>query len=173
MLVENQPYIHYYKGSLVMYALRDYIGEDELNDALRNFVKATAYQDPPYTNTLEFLDYIRAILPENMQYLIEDMFETITLYDNRAEEASFTRTDDGKFKVQLAYQSRKMRADGQGVETEIDHNDWIEIGVFGDQRVDGKSTETTLYLEKHRLHAGQSEIEIIVDKQPARAGILR
>src|SRR5262249_22597856 len=28
MLVENQPYIHYAKGGLVMYALRDYIGED-------------------------------------------------------------------------------------------------------------------------------------------------
>ena len=29
--VENQPYIHYHKGSLVMYALQDYIGEDKVN----------------------------------------------------------------------------------------------------------------------------------------------
>ena len=27
-LVENQPYIHYRKGSVVMYALKDYLGED-------------------------------------------------------------------------------------------------------------------------------------------------
>ena len=27
-LVENQPYIHYRKGSVVMYALRDSVGED-------------------------------------------------------------------------------------------------------------------------------------------------
>ena len=32
--VENQPYIHYRKGSLAMYALRDYIGEETLNAAL-------------------------------------------------------------------------------------------------------------------------------------------
>ena len=28
LYVENQPYIHYQKGSLAFYALRDYIGED-------------------------------------------------------------------------------------------------------------------------------------------------
>jgi ABC-type transport system involved in multi-copper enzyme maturation permease subunit len=171
MLVENQPYIHYCKGSLVMYALRDYIGEEEFNAAVRKFVKATAYQDPPYTNTVEFLDYIREVMPDHLQYLIEDMFETITLYDNRAEEATFTRTDDGKHRVRLAYKSRKMRADGQGTETEIEHNDWIEIGVFGESRVNGKSTETTLYLEKHRLDAGEHEIEVTVDEEPVRAGI--
>ena len=171
MLVENQPYIHYHKGSLVMYALRDCIGEEAFNAALGRFVKATAYQDPPYTNSLEFLDYIREVIPENMQYLIEDMFETITLYDNRAERATVTRTDDGKYEVRLAYQSRKMRADGLGVETEIDHRDSIEIGVFGEERIEGKKTETTLYLEKHRLGAGKSEIEIIVDEKPVRAGI--
>jgi aminopeptidase N len=39
--VENQPYIHYRKGSLVMYALADYIGEDNLNRAIRAFATST------------------------------------------------------------------------------------------------------------------------------------
>lgn len=171
MLVENQAYVHYCKGSLVMYALRDYLGEEAFNAAVRKFVKATAYQDPPYTNSLEFLDHVREVMPENLRYLIEDMFETITLYDNRAEEATFTRTDDGRYEVNLVYQSRKMRADGQGVETEIDHNDWIEIGVFGETDAGGEKSETTLHLEKHRLNSGISEIEILVDEEPVRAGI--
>ncbi|MHC4697315.1 MAG: ABC transporter permease/M1 family aminopeptidase [Planctomycetota bacterium] len=171
MLVENQPYIHYRKGGLVTYAVRDYIGEEAFNAALRKFVKATAYQDPPYTNSLELLDHVREVMPDHLQYLIEDMFETITLYDNRAEEATFTRTDEGKYKVRLAYRSRKMRADGQGTETEIEYNDWIEIGVFGESWVSGKSIETTLYLEKHRLVAGEHEIEVTVDEEPVRAGI--
>ena len=99
------------------------------------------------------------------------MFEPITLYDNRTEEATFTPTEGGKYKVRLACQSRKMRADGKGVETEIDHNDLIEIGIFGEKLVEGKKTETTLYLEKHRLTAGQSQLEIIVDDLPLSAGI--
>ncbi len=99
------------------------------------------------------------------------MFETITLYDNRAKEATFTRTEDGRYSVRLAYQSRKLRSDGQGVETEVDHNDWIEIGVFGRQRTVGEPEGSTLYLKKHRLTSGDGEIEIVVEQEPARAGI--
>ena len=33
--VENQRYIHYRKGSLVMYLLQERIGEDAVNRALR------------------------------------------------------------------------------------------------------------------------------------------
>src|SRR4051812_28262680 len=51
MLCENQQYIHYNKGSVIMYALRDYIGEDTLNAALAKYIKAVAYQEPPYTNS--------------------------------------------------------------------------------------------------------------------------
>ena len=47
MLVENQPYIHYNKGSLALYALRDYIGEDSMNAALSRFVRDKAFQMPP------------------------------------------------------------------------------------------------------------------------------
>ncbi len=50
LLVENQPYIHYRKGSLIMYALRGYIGEDVLNDAMKRYVEAVKFQEPPYTS---------------------------------------------------------------------------------------------------------------------------
>jgi hypothetical protein len=33
--VENQQYIHYRKGSVIMYALADYLGEDRLNGAIK------------------------------------------------------------------------------------------------------------------------------------------
>ena len=84
MLVENQPYIHYNKGSLAFYALRDYIGEDSLNAALRRYLKDKGFQQPPYTTTTEFLQYLRAVTPDSLQYVIHDLFETITLYDNKA-----------------------------------------------------------------------------------------
>lgn len=171
MLVEDEPYVFYRKGGLAMYALRDYIGEDVLNRALRRYIRATAFQGPPYTNSIEFLSYIEDAVPENYRYLIEDLFETITLYDNRLEEVSVTKMKDGRYKLTLAYQSRKLRADGKGAETEIDHNDWIEIGVFGEKEIDGKIHETTLYRDKHRLACGSGEVEIIVDDKPIRAGI--
>ena len=62
-----------------------------------------------------------------------------------------------------------MRADGRGVETEVPSDDWIEIGVYGEEDADGE--QPFLYLEKHRLTGGTHEIEIVVDGVPVRAGI--
>ncbi|MEO7963009.1 MAG: hypothetical protein ABIT38_03770, partial [Gemmatimonadaceae bacterium] len=53
MVVENQPYIHYYKGSVALYALRDLIGEPAMNRALSRFVADKAFQKPPFTTNRE------------------------------------------------------------------------------------------------------------------------
>jgi ABC-2 type transport system permease protein len=170
MLVENQPYIHYQKGGLSLYALRDYIGEQTLNGALADFFRDKAHSGPPYTNSVELLEYLRGVTPPEYQYLIEDFFEKITLYDNRAELASCRPTGDGRYQVELRIQSRKYRADGQGIETEIDHNDWIEVGVYG-KAVDGTKDGRVLHLEKHRLRSGTNRLLITVDEEPVRAGV--
>src|SRR5688500_17263660 len=98
-LVENQPYIHYRKGSVVMYALRDYVGEEPLNRALAEYVAATKFQQPPYTYTLEFLEYLRKAVPEDKQALLDDMFRNITLYENKASTATWKQRPDGKYVV--------------------------------------------------------------------------
>ncbi len=58
------------------------------------------------------------------------MFETITLFENRVTTALATRRADGKFAVDLTVAARKARADGQGVETPVPIDDWIDVGVF-------------------------------------------
>ena len=171
VLVENQGYIHYNKGSLVMYALRDYIGEETLNAALARYLEAVAFQGPPYTNSREFVSYLREATPDSLQYLIEDMFETITLYDNRATDAVYRDLGDGRYAVTIDIESAKFRADGKGVETEIEVNDWIDIGVFAESTEDGVDEEITLYLEKHRIDGTTGQVEVVVDRRPARAGI--
>ncbi len=162
--VENQPYIHYHKGSLVMYALQDYLGEDIVNRALSDYIDDTAYQEPPYTNSLELIERLRTVTPEHLQYIIEDLFETITLYENRAVEASYHKEDDGQYRVTLQTKSRKLKADGLGAESEVQLADWIDIGVLG---IDGKP----LYMEKHMIDQPEMEFSIVVDAEPRTAGI--
>ncbi len=170
MQVENQPYVYYNKGSLAFYALRTYIGEEALNTVLRDFVAANAFQGPPYATSPELVDRLRAATPEEYRYLITDLFHTITLYDNRTEKATVERTADGRYAVRIAYQSHKLRADGRGVETEIDHRDWIEVGIYG-AGGDGDRRERPLHLERHQLASGTGEILITVDEEPSSAGI--
>lgn len=170
-LVENQAYIHYFKGSVVMYALRDYIGEERVNAALRSYLQKVGYEGPPYTNSPELIAELRAVTPDEYQYLIDDMIENITLYDNRVEGVTCEETDGGRYRVSLAVRSHKYRADELGAETEVEHDDWIEIGIFGERSDDAWGDGKPLYLEKRRVPTGESVIEIVVDERPRRAGI--
>ena len=162
--VENQPYIHYRKGSLVMYALQDYIGEDNLNRAIRAFRDETAYKGPPYPNTTQLLAHIRAVTPPQLQYVIDDMFETITLYDNRATAAKAKALPDGRYEVTMKVVAKKRRADELGKESDVPLADWIDIGVLD---ADNKP----LFLEKKKIDREEMEFTVIVDRKPARAGI--
>lgn len=161
--VENQSYIHYRKGSVVMYALRDYIGEENLNNALAEFISQTAWQEPPYTNSVEFLDIVRKYTPEKYQYIIKDMFETITLYDNKAMSAEAVKSDDG-YQVTLKLNTAKMVADELGNEQPVQLSDWIDVGILGEN---GKE----LILEKMLFSENSTDIVLHVTDKPVKAGI--
>ncbi len=164
MLVENQGYLHYRKGIVVMNALQDYIGEERLNRALAAYLREFAYQDPPYTNSVEFLEYIRKAVPDSLQYVITDMFETITLYENKAVEATYVALDNGTYQVHVSVKAQKLRADELGSENEIPIRDYIDIGVLGED-------EKELYLRKHLIDKPEMEFTLIVDEKPLKAGI--
>jgi ABC-2 type transport system permease protein len=162
--VENQGYVHYNKGSLVMYALQDYLGEDKVNQALATFIQKKAYQQPPFTHSPELIAELRAITPEHLRYLIDDLFERITLYENRAVTATSTAMPDGKFEVKLTAKARKVEADGLGQEKEMALDDWVDVGVLDEE---GKP----LYLEKHHVKGEDVSFTVVVDRRPAKAGL--
>ena len=171
ILVENQPYIHYRKGSLATYALKDYVGEHALNEAFARYVEAVKFQEPPYTTSLEYLDFVREVVPEDRAYIIEDLFETITLYDYEATDATYEPMEDGRYRVRLTVEAKKLRADGEGVETEIPINDWVDVAVFGERGDDDPPEGKVLFMEKRHVTAAESVFEVIVDEEPAKAGI--
>ena len=164
MLVENQGYLHYRKGMVVMNALQDYIGEERLNQALAAYLKDYGYQNPPFTNSIEFLEYIRRTVPDSLQYIITDMFETITLYENKAVKATYEELEDGTYRVHLSVNAQKYRADELGNEEEIPIRDYIDIGVLGED-------DCELYMCKHLIDKPEMEFSFIVAEKPMRAGI--
>jgi ABC-2 type transport system permease protein len=163
---ENQPYIHYNKGSLVMYALREVMGEDVLNGVLRQYIADVGFQEPPFTTSLELVERIRKAMPEKFAYLVEDLLETITLYDNRTLEANAVQLGDGRFRVDLVLESHKLRADGEGAEEQVPLADWLPIGVMGEDE-----DAEPLYLEWHQITGERTELSIEVSGEPAKAGI--
>jgi hypothetical protein len=161
---ENQAYLHYRKGSVVMYDLQDAIGEDNVNRALASYISKVAFQEPPYTTSRELLAEFRAVTPEDYQYLITDLFETITLYENRAVSAVSRSLPGGQYEVTLKASAKKLRAEADGTQHEVPMDDWVDIGVFDDK-------EAPLYLKKHRVRSGETTLTLVVSGKPAKAGI--
>ena len=184
-LVQREPYVWYEKGGQIMYTLADYIGEDKMDLALHNFLMQYRYAnannqvdaadsaqgaqafDQPYPDTRMLVAAIRAQTPPELQYMVDDGFNRIVLYDNKALSATSQKTSDGKYKVTLNVQARKFQADGNGVETRMPLADYIEIGVFTGK----KDEEKPLYMKKEKITQEHETFTIVVDSKPTRAGI--
>ncbi len=166
--VEGQGYIHYQKASLIFFALQDYIGEDSVNAAFRRYNEEWRFKDSPYPTSADLLKHIRKVTPDSLQYLIHDMFETITLFENKTEVAEYEEKSETEFEVSLKVSAEKLRADSTGLETAIAINDWIDIGVYGKNNA-GK--DSLIYLKKHKITQKENEYKITVKSRPRKAGI--
>jgi hypothetical protein len=167
VLVQSEPYVWYQKGSMAFYALSDAIGEDKLNGALKDFLDKWKMNGPPYPDTRDLVESLRKQTPPDLQYMITDMFETITLYDNKAFSAKVQAMPDHKYKVTLVVDARKMRANGEGAETQIPIHDLIEVGVFKGK----KDSEEPLHTEKVWITQPRTTLEFVVNEPPTRAAI--
>ncbi|MGA7316802.1 MAG: M1 family aminopeptidase, partial [Silvibacterium sp.] len=182
-LVQREPYVWYEKGGQILYTLADYIGEDKVDDALRNFLMQYRYAnannqanaantghsalDQPYPDTRMLVDALYAQTPPEFRYLVDDGFNRIVLYDNKAISAVSEKTPEGKYKVRLDVQARKVQADANGAESPMSMADYIEIGVFTGK----KDEEKPLYVRREKFISERRTFTIVVDQQPTRAGI--
>jgi hypothetical protein len=167
--VEDQPYIAYRRGAVALYTLRERIGEEAVNTALRRYFERFHGAGPPYPTSLDLYAELRAVTPDSLRSLLADLLETVTLWDVRTERAAVERTDAGEYRVTLDVVARKVRADGAGNETEVPMDDLVEIGVFAPGEADGPGEP--LYLERHNIRSGEQAIRITLPREPYRAGI--
>lgn len=166
----SQGYIHYQKASAAIYYLKEMIGEEAINRALRKLVEQFAYQQPPYPTAHHLIDLLRAETPADMQYLIKDLFEDITLFGNRTLAARSRKLADGKYEVTVEVETKKFKADDKGNETEVPVDDFIEVGAFAKPEK-GMRYGKALHRERHRMKSGKAEYRFVVAEEPEKAGI--
>jgi hypothetical protein len=170
LYVENQPYIHYQKGSLCFYALRDYIGEEPMNVALRAFLKKWALKGPPYPTARDLYAEFDRVTPDSLKYVLRDLFEDMTFYENKADTVTSTKRPDGSYAVHLVLQSKKLKGDSAGNTREVPMADYVDVGIFGD-RVPGQKLGTPLLVQKVHIAKNVTVLDLVVAKEPLKAGI--
>lgn len=170
--VENQQYIHYQKGSLAMYWLKEVVGEPAVNRALARLLQQYAFKAAPYANTRDFLRLLREEAGPEHDALIADLFEKITLLDLKMVSAVHTQRPDGRWELALELEARKLYADGEGRETEAPLDELVDIGVFTQEPgSEGFDAKAVLLLERQPLKTGRQTLRLIVDREPVFAGV--
>jgi aminopeptidase N len=169
MKTESQQYIHYQKASVVMYYLKEMIGEAKVNEALKSLIDSFAYHQPPYPTSLSAMRAFRKATPDSLHYLISDLFENITLFNNRLVEAKYKKVGKS-FEVTLVTNSEKFRSDSLGKETAQPLADYIDIGIFA--KPEGKVNLGKVLLMK-RLKVSKKDNTFVfrTTAEPYQAGI--
>ena len=92
------------------------------------------------------------------------MFESIVLYENRADSATARRLPDGRYAVTIRASAGKVHAGELGEEKPVALADFIEFGVD-----DGDGNP--LARERRRVTSAAQTVTLTVKNRPARAGI--
>ncbi|MDG2223406.1 MAG: M1 family aminopeptidase [Rubripirellula sp.] len=166
----SQGYIHYRKGSCAMYYLKEMIGEEKINGVLKELIEEFGYKRAPFPTSLDLVERLRAVTPEDLRYILKDLFEEITLFANRTAKVTYEELEDGKYKIHLDVICEKFRADEKGKETMIELDDWIEIGAFAEPEGGNRYGET-LYRERMRVEGRELSFDFILDELPDKVGI--
>jgi hypothetical protein len=164
------------KTGVAMYGLRDLIGEDSLNSALRDFKQAYAFKkDGPFAGANDLYRYLQKHTPDSLQYYLADSWQKITLYENKTLDVKAVPTGNkNEYKVTLKVNVGKVYIDNKGNDVSATKmNDYIDIGVFAAESTDknGRRQTNPLYLRKYKLSAGEHTFNIVVQGKPEFAGI--
>jgi ABC-2 type transport system permease protein len=174
--VEDQGYVHYNKGALAMYFLRNEVGEAPVNRAIQSLIRQFAFKPAPYPTSAQFIGFLRAEVGPDAakQQLITDLFEKITLYDAKTTAATKVKLPNGGWQVTLTVDAKKLYADGQGNETPAPMLEPWEIGVFTKKPEDEAFTRVNiLAFERRSLRSGVQQVVVTLPPglDPAFAGI--
>jgi aminopeptidase N len=172
-LVESyQTFIHYQKGALAMYAIKDAIGEDAVNRALADLVRLYAYKSDPYPVSLDLLELLRRQAGPEHQQLMTDLLQKIVFWDTRIARSEAVEVQDGKWRVTIEVNARKLESNERGEEKEAPLDQAIDVGLFStDPAASAFDASDVILLEKRRLKSGTQTLEFIVDRKPAFVGV--
>lgn len=163
---EQQSYVFYRKGAIVLNALRELLGEQAMTAALRRLVREQGGPDRSPT-TAHLMEALHAVATSGQRALIDDWMNDVVLYDLTLDSASARALPNGRFAVTLRVRAARERQRAARVEP-LRMREPITIGLFAD---DPDATQATLYAGKHILHGGAQAITIVVDQVPEVAAL--
>ncbi len=170
---EDQRYLNYNKASWVFWGLKQYIGEELMQGAIRDFLEEYGSKGPPYPTSVQLIDYLRAVAPDEMQGLITDYWERITFWAlQMGDDVEVKENGSGGYRVQFsAIVDKRIASEETGKETSVTDidgeglNEWVEIGFY---KNDPKHTlgGDWFHLERVLISKKETELRFTLQQYP-------
>jgi len=170
----GQQYLVYNKASWVFWGLKQYMGEDKMQGAIRKFLEDYGSKGAPYPTTKELTDYLRDAAGPDYDQLITDYWDRITLWElNFADDAELDVKPNGSaYTVSLSLEvDKKIASSKDGEETSVNDlddeglNEWVEIGFYTQDPKDTLGDEW-IKLERVRITESVTELSVDMDERP-------
>jgi len=170
---EGQGYLNYQKTSWVFWGMRNTMGNDNIQRAVKRFlIEHHSTKGAPYPTTLELIAILKEETDPKYHQLIEDYWNKITFWDLSFTDEIKVSAQGDTFNVSLPVKvDKKYASEEDGKETSVtkidgaDINEWVEIGFYTENPKDdlGANPFTTRMVQ---LDEAESVLEFTLDQQP-------
>lgn len=160
--IGGDPMIYYWKGLHSMTALRELIGEEKINQALRNLLKK--YRHPKRPTSLDLLNEYYLVSDSSQHLLINDLFTRVVFHDFKLDSADVVKK--GKtFTTEIDVTALKyVLNEVSNTEYAETIDDSIEIAFYSGFPLD--ENENMTYLQKVKLSKENTRVSITSDHKP-------
>jgi len=166
--VDEQDHLHYGKGLVAFNALAQLAGRDAVNRVLALIV--TEYGGPagqPLTS-IDLVEALKAGLPPEVEATIDELMTGIEFLESSIERAQVEGVGQG-FELVVDCAVQAVRADGDGLEEQIDYAGLLELEVLFDEvLVDGGVAPVLL---EATVSAGRARFEGVFEQRPTRVRV--
>jgi len=155
-------HVHYQKGGLVMYAVKEVLGEEMMNKILKDLI--AKHRNPNQKAiTRDLIDELIKAAPANQKSFIEESFNQVVDYQMELKILQCKKIANGKFSIDLQVNVGKNKL---GVDQLLAPDMDIDIAFFTQPILDLDKNSKPIYLLKHRFYRLVTNLTIVVDQKP-------
>ncbi|MBB6239054.1 hypothetical protein HDC90_003701 [Pedobacter sp. AK013] len=156
----DQPYVHYQKGGITMYAVKELIGEKKFNTILSQLIIDHENPKPKATAADLVNALLKQVLPKHKKF-INDCFNEVVTYDLDIKLINCKKLMNGKFKIDLEIDAERLaNGDKQLPDLEVD------LACFDQLEMDWEPDIKPVYTQKLQVSQRKTKLSIIVAHQP-------
>jgi len=163
-VVGGQQSIYYNKGAIVFYGLSEYLGEEKFNQFLADYLQNKRFTSKPYPTTKYFVNSLKEVMPDSLQYTVNEWLQKVSLYDFELSNTTYQRNEDLSYTVKVKIAAKKYQQDLNNEESEIPMNEYFPIEIRN-------TKDEVLFSELVQLKDGEQNIEFTIKRKPKMISI--